>query len=179
MDFRILVQPSSWDKIKQICRNHFNGTEYGILDHSPERELEEEIESCLNLKIRQDNYTAQLADLFIEDEPQKTKNMRARGFSTVRIYYIYEARLKNPELIRMILENSKRYSEADLQDMAWQDSRQGGRGRANAVLALPLHELKDRYSSIPGGTNRGSVHFNEHLFDGNVWAVIGKGQRKI
>jgi hypothetical protein len=32
--------------------------------------------------------------------------------------------------------------------MAWKDACQGGRGRANAVLALGLDELKDVYRSI-------------------------------
>ena len=177
-DFRLLIQPSSWNKIKEICRDHYYGTEKGILDHSPVRELEEEIEDSLHIKIKADKFASQLVDMIIEDVPQKTKNIRARGFSTVRIYYIYEVLLKDTKLIKKILVNSELYSDKELKESAWQDSRQGGRGRANAVLVLPLDELRDVYRKVSSDKSRRSVHFKEHLLDGNVWVVLGKNSIK-
>jgi hypothetical protein len=173
-DFRLLIQPSSWNKIKEICRDQYHGPEKGILDHSPVRELEEEIEDSLHIKIKADKFASQLVDMIIEDVPQKTKNIRARGFSTVRIYYIYEVLLKDTKLIKKILVNSELYSDKELKESAWQDSRQGGRGRANAMLVLSLDELRDVYRKVSSDKSRRSVHFKEHLLDGNVWVVLGK-----
>ena len=173
-DFRIMIQPSSWKKIKKICRDHFHGTEKGILDDSPVRELEEELQDSLAVKIKADNFKLRLTNMIIENVPQKTKNMRARDFSTFRIYYIYEALLQDPKLITMVLENSKGYSDKDLHELAYQDKRQGGRGRANAVLALPLDEVFEKYRSVSNDNRRRSMYFKEHLLDGNVWAIIAK-----
>ncbi|MEJ2614706.1 MAG: hypothetical protein P8Z35_07095, partial [Ignavibacteriaceae bacterium] len=48
-DFRILVQPESWEKIKVMCMN-MKEMEERILDNSPDRELHEEFNDCLKIK---------------------------------------------------------------------------------------------------------------------------------
>jgi hypothetical protein len=42
------------------------------------------------------------------------------------------------------------------------------------VLVLPLDELRDVYRKISSDKSRRSVHFKEHLLDGNVWVVLSK-----
>ena len=85
---------------------------------------------------------------------------------------MFEARIEAPELITMMLANSRRYSDQDLQRMAWQDARSGGKGRANAVLVLGLDDLKEVYRSIPTGGRGGPIRVGEYQLDGNVLAIL-------
>ena len=172
MDFRIQIHPASWEKIKKICRGHLQETEKKILDFSPERELLEEFEDNLNVRITRDQYSLKLVEIIIEDSPEKTESVRAQGLPTVRIYYVFEARMNDPEIIKMMLSNSRRYSDRNLQIMALEDARRGGKGRANAILALGLNDLKELYGSIPMGRRNGPIHVGEHQLDGNVHAIL-------
>lgn len=90
-DFRIQIQPASWEKVKEICWEHLKETEKGILDSSPERELAEEFEDTLNVRITPDQYRLKLRGIIVEDLPGETDNVRAEGLPTVRIYYVFEA----------------------------------------------------------------------------------------
>jgi hypothetical protein len=171
-DFRIQIHPASWEKVKEICREHLKETEKGILDPSPERELAEEFEDTLHVSITPDQYHAKPRGIILEDLPHETDNVRAPGLPTVRIYYVFEAWIEAPELIRMMLANSRRYSDQDLQNMAWQDARGGGKGRANAILVLGLDDLKDVYQSIPTEGRRGPIRVGGYQLDGNVPAIL-------
>jgi hypothetical protein len=75
-------------------------------------------------------------------------------------------------MITMMLANSRRYSDKDLQKMARKDARQGGRGRANAILALGLDDLKDVCRSIPMDRRGCSIRVAGHQLDGNVLAIL-------
>jgi hypothetical protein len=112
--------------------------------------------------------------MIVEDRPLKTDNMRATGFSTVRIYYVFEARIKAPELISLMLASSRRYSVEVLQKMARKDARQGGKGRANAILTLSLADLKNAYHALPADRRSRPVKLGEYQLDGNVQAIIMK-----
>ncbi len=101
-------------------------TEKGILDSSPRRELEEEFNDTLHVRIPSDQYHVKSREMIVEDLPGRTDNVRAAGLPTVRIYYVFEARMEAPEMIRMMLANSRRHSDKDLQKIAWEDGRQGG-----------------------------------------------------
>lgn len=171
-DFRIQIRPASWEKVKEICQEHLKGTEKGILDSSPERELAEEFEDTLNVRITPNQYHLKPLGIVVEDLPSETDNMRAEGIPTVRIYFVFEARMKASEIITMILANNRRYSDKDLQEMAWKDVQQGGRGRANAILALGLDDLKDVYRSIPTDRRGGPIRVWGHQLDGNVLAIL-------
>ena len=48
----------------------------------------------------------------------------------------------------------------------------GGKGRANAILALGLNDLKDVYRSIPIVNRSGIVRVGGHQLDGNVLAIL-------
>jgi hypothetical protein len=171
-DFRIFVHPESWDKIKKIFVNNPNEIENGILDTSPDRELAEEFEDCLQVRITPDQYSQRLSKIILEDIPEKTESVRAYGFPTVRIYYLYKVLLKDPEIIRIITANSKQYTDDDLLKLALEDARQGGKGRANASLVLEFDELKKFYRSIPKNKYITKIRFAEHQLDGNVYAIL-------
>jgi hypothetical protein len=172
-DFRILTNPVSWEKIKEICLQHLKETGNGILDTGPERELEEEFEDSLGIKIRPEDYSLMSIDMIIEDSPVNTKNINAPGSPTVRVYYLYEALIKNPHIINLMLNNSNEYSDDDLAGIANKDYKDGGKGRANAVLVVDLDKLKRFYQSVPVNGQGELLSFEEHLLDGNVPALFG------
>jgi hypothetical protein len=172
-DFRVLTNPASWQMIKGICREQATTTGESILDPGPERELAEEFEDCLKIRITPDQYDLQRRDLVVEEIALATDNMRARGVPTVRVYYIYEARIKSAELInRILLADRQRYSDEHLREMAREDSRRGGRGKANAIVALALDDVVDAYISMPREKRSEPVRVGQYQLDGNVPAVL-------
>jgi len=173
-DFRLQIHPASWEKVKKICREHLQETEQGILDTSPVRELAEEFEDTLDVRITPDQYHFEPRGMIVEDLPGVTDNVRAAGLPTVRLYYVFEAWIEAPELITTMLAHSSQYSDQDLQNMAWEDIRQGGRGRANAILVLGLDDLKEVYRSIPTDKRGEPIRIGEHQLDGNVLAILGE-----
>jgi hypothetical protein len=159
--------------IKEICREHAKKTGRGILDSSPERELAEEFEDCLRIRITPDQYDLQRRDLIVEEIPLATDNVRARGIPTVRVYYIYEAWIKSAELTnRILLADRKRYSDEHLREMAREDSKRSGRGKANAIVTLPLDDVMDIYTSIPLEKRSEPVRVGQYQLDGNIPAVL-------
>ncbi len=171
-DFRILADPGSWKKIKEICKNHLNQTDYSILETGPEREMEEEFEDSLKIKIKPDDYSLLQKGLLFEDLPENTGNIHARSLPTVRVYYLYDAQINNVHIIDSILSNSREYSDNDLAEMALVDYSRGRKGRANGVLALDPDKLKDFFDSVPSFKRNGSLPFEGHQLDGNVIALF-------
>ena len=171
-DFRILIQPESWDKIKQFCEDSPIEKGNEILDASPDRELSEEFKDCINLTINPDQYSLKPLGMIIDDQPVKTESVRAYGFPTVRIYYTFEARIKDQELIRTMLTNSVQYTDDDLRKMALEDAHNGGKGRANAALSLELEVLKNIYASDISGKHNKKINVEDHQLDGNVYAIF-------
>ncbi|MFI5322061.1 MAG: hypothetical protein ACHQ6U_00700 [Thermodesulfobacteriota bacterium] len=171
-DFRILIHKASWEKVKEICRDYSKETVKEILDSSPDRELAEEFEDTLNVKISQDHYHLRPWGVVVEDFPSETKNVRAKGIPTVRIYYLFEAWMMSPDIITMMLSNNRLYSDKDLQKMAWKDAQRGGKGRANAILVLGLDNLKSVYRAIPTYKRDESILVDGHQLDVNVQAIL-------
>lgn len=167
-DFRIQIQPASWEKVKELCIEHLDNVGNVILDSSPERELTEEFEDSLNLKIDRGDYHLTSRGMTTEDHWVPTSNVRAEGMPTVRVYYLFEARIVSPQIIAMMLNNSKGYSDNDLHEIALKDFQEGGKGRANAVLVSPLDDLRDTYRSIPTEGWEGSMLIEGHQLDANV-----------
>jgi hypothetical protein len=171
-DFRIHIRPASWKAIKEICRQHFDGTKQGILDSSPQRELAEEFEDTLHMEITPNKYQLRPRGIIIENIPTETDNVRAEKITTVRVYFMFEAWIWDPEIISMMLVNNSRYSDNDLEKMAWKDAQQGGRGRANAMLALGFHDLKGVYRSTTVDRRGGQIRVDGHQLNGNVLALL-------
>ena len=171
-DFRIQIGQSHWNKVKEICRKNFVEMGERILDPSPRRELVEEFEDTLNVTITPDQYRLKQVRLVEEDLPLKTENVRAAGLATVRVYYVFEARIVAHDLITRMLVNNRRYSDKDLQKLALKNFRQGGKGRANAILLLGLDRLKKVYGSIPEDGHSHPMFVEGHQLEGNVRAII-------
>jgi hypothetical protein len=169
-DFRILVRPPAWETIKRICEEHLDESGQRILDPRPDRELAEEFHDGLKIRLDPSRYSLAARGMIVQDLPKETDNVRAKGFPTARVYYLFTARIADPELIAAILSGNKRFSDRDLQRLAWEDARQGGRGRANAVLALPLDDVESAYRLAPAGG--GPIKIGEHQLDGNVLALF-------
>ena len=172
-DFRILIHPSSWSTLESICREHWGDPVAGILDPSAERELVEEFEDSLQRNLAPDQYRLRPWEIYVEDHPVETDSVRAAGMATVRVYYIYEARMQAPELVSLMLDNASRYTDKDLQELASEDARRGGKGRANAILTLALDELMDHYLTIPKDGRGAPTSLRGHRLNGNVRVILG------
>jgi len=171
-DFRIQIAPSSWEKTKAICREHFDGKKPAILDASPERELAEEFDDTLKVKITGDQYQLKHQGIRIEDTPRETDNVRAEGHLTARVYYIFEAWMDDPEIIALMLANAIQYSDEDLRKIAHAEALQGGKGRANALLTVGLDDLKIMCKASRLDNDRESIHLAGHQLSGNVIAIL-------
>ncbi len=172
-DFRILIRPAAWDVVRQFCLEHLDDVDSPVLDPDPARELAEEFAEALAINLKPNQYTRRPIGTVVENHPTATDNPRAPGYSTARIYRIYEARIVDASLSRAMLANSERYSDQDLHDQALVEARNGGRGRANAILALPVKRLTEAYWAMSPEARVAPVSFiNGHELDGNVSAVL-------
>jgi hypothetical protein len=171
-DFRIQINSASWEKVKEICWDHFKDPDKGFIDSNPEREIAEEFEDTLHIYITRDQYQIKSRGIIVEDYPVRTANIRAFNMFTVRVYYTFEAWIESPEIISRMLANNKRYTDGDLQKMAWHDAQQGGKGRANAILTVRLDDLIRAYQSIQIKERSKPIYFEEHRLNENVLAIL-------
>lgn len=171
-DFRIQIHPASWEAIKDICRRHFDGTSTGILDFSPQRELAEEFEDALRIKLHSDQYQFNQQGLVLENIATETTNVHAERNPTVRVYFVFEAWIFDREIISMMLASSRACSDGDLEQAAWKDVQQGGKGRANAILVKELDDLMSFYRSIPVLQRGDPVLLEGHRLDETVTALL-------
>jgi hypothetical protein len=171
MDFRLQVRPQDWEPIKNFCLQHFREKD-SVLESSPERELLEEFEDALKMKVTPDDYLLMPLGVVVENTPSQTDNVRAPGNPTVRIYKLFEVRITSPRLIAAILESSQACEDRDLRNLAWKDKKAGGRGRANAVLALPYDLVTAAFLKLPSEKRGEPILIMGHQLDGNVLAII-------
>ncbi|MGW8314689.1 MAG: hypothetical protein ACWGNV_03740 [Bacteroidales bacterium] len=172
-DFRILINHDNWGKIVALCREHLSGKRVGVIDFSPVRELSEEFQDSLHILITSNDYSLSPGGMRIEDELTPTENVNARGFPTKRIYYLYDAWLESSAIVAMTMENSRKYSDRDLEKMAVEEAKQGGKGRANAMLSLPLVQLLEFYRSVQHVSKDSPLSYRGHQLDGNIPAILG------
>jgi len=173
-DFRIQIRPSDWERLRFFCLRHLQGDDESVLEAGPERELVEEFSDALHIRIAPAQYRLKPMGLIVENEPTNTDNIHATHSPTVRIYSVFEARILDPTLARAMLGNSERYSDQDLDTLALQDARRGGKGRANAILALPVALLVNTYRAMSPETRNAPVTIEGHYLDANVPAVLGE-----
>ena len=171
-DLRVMINPDQWEKVKEICRDHLKDGEDGFINSSPVRELTEEFEDSLGVLITSDDYYLTPREMIVEEELTATENVNTPGIPTKRIYYLFDAMLKDLRIIEMMIDNDRQYSDLDLQNMANEDARRGGRGRANAVLTVSLDKLVKFYRSSPKESGESPVLFEGHQLDGNVHAIL-------
>ncbi len=171
-DFRIFIQPSDWEAVRAFCLRHFHSLTDSSLETDPTRELTEEFADTLGIELKQDQYTYRAVGTILEDHPTPTKNSHAVGYSTARIYRIFEARILDAGLASAMIKNSESCSDHDLRTLAMQNLRSGGPGRANAMLILPFKDLGTAYSSTPLAVRNKPISFHGHQLDETVAAIL-------
>jgi hypothetical protein len=171
-DFRILVPAAAWEKVKQFCLLHLAEPDDAIIETSPQRELAEEFVDALQIDLQPAQVFVQSVGFVVENTPAPTANLYSPGVPTARIYRIFEVTILESALRTALLENSSRYSDLDLKAMAASDASHGGKGRANAVLALPLAAVSAAYLKVPLPQRARPLAIGGHLFDTSVMAVL-------
>jgi hypothetical protein len=122
--------------------------------------------------LQPEQYTCQSVDTIIENEAAPTENIHAKGIPTVRIYRIFEATISDTFLIKTIPKNSEDISHEDLCELALKDAQSGGKGRATAVLVLPLKQISDFYLAMSPKERNAPVLFAENRLDETVPAIL-------
>lgn len=174
-DFRIQIHPDGWEKVKEVCQEHLNDQYEMPIETGPARELSEEFMDSLLIRICPADYDLTPLGVLIEDRLTATNNINAWGKPTKRIYFLYEAILKNPMMIDMIMNRQGHYSDQDLRELAYNDAVKGGKGRANGILVMYVYELEKLYRTGKNAMDGDPVEYMGHQLDGNVPAILNKG----
>ena len=171
-DFRLFIRPSDWEAVQGFCINHFRDLDEVVLESNPTRELTEEFADALQISLKPDQYTLKPLGIVVEDHPASTENIHARGYLTARVYRIFEARILDESLSYGMLTNSEIYSNQNLHERVLEDGRNGGKGRANAVLTLPLKVISDVYLAMPPEARNSPISFKDNHLDESVGAIL-------
>jgi len=171
-DFRLFIRPSSWSVLREFCIQHLSLVDDSIIETDPTRELTEEFAEALKINLKPEQYISKPVATVVEDEAAPTENIHAKGIPTVRVYRIFEATISDPSLKDIILKNSASILHEDLCELALKDAQNGGKGRANAILTLPLKRITDVYLATPPKERNAPILFNENLLDETVSAVL-------
>lgn len=171
-DFRILIQPAQWPTVRSFCIRHLEHPDNPVLEAKPDRELVEEFYDTLGVQLRTDQYATRPIATLVENQPIPTGNIHAVGQITARVYRIFETQILDESLGQLMIDNSARYTDQDLRQLALRDANDGGSGRANAILILPLRSLIDCYLAMPPEERGEPVMIDDHLLNGNVPAIL-------
>jgi hypothetical protein len=171
-DFRILIRPSAWESVREFCIEHFKQADDPIIETNPARELTEEFTDALKISLQKEQYFCRPVATVIENEAAPTDNINAKSLPTVRVYRIFEAIISDCALAYQIMKNSASLSDWHLRDLALVDAQNGGKGRANAMLTLPLTHLTDHYLSLPPEKRNAPFYFKKHRLDETVSAIL-------
>jgi hypothetical protein len=171
-DFRLLIPSSEWEAVKDFCLVHLSNLEDPFLESTPHRELAEEFAEALHLHLRPDQYVFRRAGFTLETHLKPTQNVYAAGLPTVRIYLIFEVRLVDDSLIRRIQEANRSQSDPDLMALALEDYRNGGMGRINSVLTLPLNLVTQAYLDLPPENRFRLLNLENHWLDVSTLAIL-------
>lgn len=173
-DFRIQIHPGSWEKIIELCMEYRHDKIEKLVEFGPARELSEEFSDSLHIKINPSDYDLTPSGLLIDDRLTATKNVNARGYPTKRIYFLFEALVKNREIIDMIMDRQGQSSDQVLRELAYDDARFGGRGRANDILVTYFDKLEE-FCRIDKNAIQGfPFEYMGHQLDGNVPVILNK-----
>lgn len=171
-DFRLFIRPSDWKAVRDFCLREFGRQGDSALESDPARELVEEFQDALGIELRPDQYRLKPVGTVLEDEPVQTRNVRAAGWPTVRVYRTFEAQILDPALCRAMLANDAENSSEVLQNLALDDARQGGLRRANAMLVVSMQRVRDAYLALSPDQRSRPFPFRNTILDGNVPAVL-------
>lgn len=171
-DFRIFIQPSNWSAVREFCIDHINRDEDPIIETDPIRELVEEFDDALKISLRPEQYSCKPVATVVENDPTPTHNIHSEKVDTVRIYRIFEVIIADSDLIDIIVANSEMLSDNDLCDLAIKDAQNGGRGRANAILAVPLKQIYSSYLAMSPAKRNTPILFEQNQLDETVTTVL-------
>lgn len=171
-DFRILIPPSKWEVVKQYCLRHLENPDDAELESAPHRELVEEFEETLNVKLKPEQYTYQPSGFVIENDPVSTDNVNVQGQLTVRLYRIFEVHIIDNALCKIILSVSQGDSDQDLRGLALRDFQNGRNGRANSIVVLPIRLVVESYLALPPESRYQKISIENHELDESVMAIL-------
>jgi hypothetical protein len=77
-------------------------------------------------------------------------------------------------LCHAMLSANQLYSDEQLGQLALEDSRNGGRGRANSILILPMNLVLESYLALPLDIRHQKIMVENHRIDESVLAVLGE-----
>ena len=167
-DFRILIQPSQWDVVKQYCLERFEDPTDLDLESGPDRELVEEFKEVLGVSLKSSQYTVQPTGFVIEDNPVWTENWYARGSPTVRVYRTYKVEIIDGTLCQNLVCASRQVSD----DVLRKHALENGKGRANSALALPLHRVREAFLALPLEKRFDNIEADHHMLDKSVLVIL-------
>ncbi|MBX3081628.1 MAG: hypothetical protein KF716_08315 [Anaerolineae bacterium] len=171
-DFRILIRPADWSRVKAFCLHHLRRADDPALETDPERELIEELAECLQVTLKPTQFTYRSIGIAIEDTPTPTDNIYSQGVPTVRLYSIFEVMITDTALCLALLNASERHTDAALGTLAVNNAQSGGRGRANSVLTIPLDSMTTFYRIMSPDQRYGAVNLDGHPLDPSVLAIL-------
>lgn len=171
-DFRIYIRPSSWEAVRDFCIQQMSAGTSSVLEYDPARELTEEFEDALEIQLKPGQYILNPTGIALENEPTPTANPRAAGYPTARIYQVDEVQIQDPELCKLMVANSQKHPFRVLRDLAKDHARDGGKGRANAMLVAPLEEVREAILATPLNERGEPLRFKDTLLEGNVAALF-------
>lgn len=171
-DFRLFIRPSSWFVLREFCIQHLDRDNDPILETDPTRELVEEFTDALKITLQPEQYASKPLATFVENEATPTENVRAKGMHTVRVYRIFETTVTYSALAHAMLKNSEMLSHKRMCELALKDARNGGKGRANAVLALPLKDITNLYLAVSPKQRNSPIFIEKDRLDETVPVVL-------
>ncbi len=171
-DFRIFIPPSNWNTVRDFCVQQFNGVGEPILEADSARELAEEFSDSLKISLKPDQYVAEPIATFVENTPAAHDNHYTGGQLTARVYRVFEARISDTSLAHAMMTNSEICSDEDLRELVLEEVRKGGKGWANATLALPLKSISDFYLALSLKQRNLSVLFGGNRLADTVPAIL-------
>jgi hypothetical protein len=171
-DFRLLISKSKWEPLKQYSLRHLADQDDLELESLPHRELVEEFAETLSVSLQRHQYTFRPTGFVIEDQPKPTDNANVQRQSTVRLYRTFEVEIVDPALCQTMLSANQLYSDEELGRLAVEDLVNGGRGRANSILILPLNLVLQSYLALPLEIRHQKIVIENHKIDESVLAVL-------
>lgn len=171
-DFRLFIPPSNWSGLKTLMINWITTADADLVEIGPERELVEEFQDGLQVRLRPDQFSSRKVGMVIEESPRPTHNPRAAAYPTVRVYSIFEVRITDQSLVQEMIAGSQGTSDNALAASVQQDLAIGGRGRANGIVTLPWEILTHYLEYLPLPERNDPIAFGGHLLAETVAAVI-------
>ena len=171
-DFRIFIRPLDWEIVREFCIEHLSRVDDPVLEADPTRDLAEVFAEALKINLKPHQCIQKPVATIVENEAAPTENIRAGGIPTVRVYRIFEAAILESSLAYTIMKNSESISREDLCALAFEDAQKGGKGRASAILALPLKHISDHYLAITPDQRNMPILFDKNQLEETVPAVL-------